>query len=98
MERFQAKVRLDEASGCHLWTAARDRDGYGRFRASMMVVAVAHRWIWEQIHGPIPEGYVVCHHCDTPSCVNADHLFVGTHADNVRDREAKGRGVRPVRR
>jgi len=51
----------------------------------------AHRWAYETFVGPIPDGLGVCHHCDTPSCVRPDHLFVGTQKDNVRDCISKGR-------
>lgn len=50
-----------------------------------------HRLAYEEAFGPIPPGLWVLHKCDTPACINPDHLFVGTNADNVRDREKKGR-------
>jgi hypothetical protein len=90
-------VRLAEhttvdASGCHLWLGYRVADGYGHLKVNGIAQRV-HRLAWQEAHGPIPEGLCVCHKCDTPNCINVDHLFLGTVADNMADKVRKGRHV-----
>lgn len=86
-ERFLDKVNKTDA--CWMWVGARNKRGYGNIQG-----VLAHRISWELYNGPIPDGLLVCHRCDTPGCVNPDHLFLGTHQDNSRDMIAKGRGGR----
>ena len=76
-----------------MWTGATDRKGYGVFGAGNNKSNFAHRFSFEIHNGPIPEGMNVCHHCDTPSCVNPAHLFIGSQQDNMDDMDAKGRRV-----
>jgi hypothetical protein len=66
-------------------------DGYGRVHIPKGKPVPAHRFSYELVNGPIPDGLRVLHHCDNPPCVNPVHLFVGTQADNGRDMVAKGR-------
>ena len=77
-------------SGCWIWERLGDVGGYGRgkYRGRR---ALAHRLAWESKHGAIRPGLDVCHKCDTPLCVNPDHLFLGTHTENTRDMVSKGR-------
>lgn len=77
-------------SGCWLWTGSCNRDGYGRLTHSHRTVD-AHRLSWLAHRGPIPDGLWVLHACDVPSCVNPDHLWLGTNSDNQRDCTTKGR-------
>lgn len=79
---------MDQAViACLPWAGARNRQGYGRTGTGKL----AHRAAWEAAHGPVPEGLCVLHHCDNPPCVNPEHLYVGTRADNARDSLLRGR-------
>lgn len=77
-------------TGCWLWTGRRQADGYGSLSYGGQSW-LAHRLAWTLTYGEIPPELCVCHHCDTPACINPDHLFVGTRQDNNADRDAKGR-------
>lgn len=77
-------------SGCWIWTGAIQGKGYGYTRFEFRAYK-AHRLSWLAHRGAIPAGQLVLHRCDVRSCVNPDHLFLGTHADNMRDMRAKGR-------
>lgn len=82
--------RVDKSGDCWTWTGACTSAGYGiltRHRKNIY----AHRVSYELINGPIPEGLCVLHHCDHPSCVHPEHLFLGTISDNNRDMAAKHR-------
>lgn len=94
-ERFDTKWKLDEVTGCWLWTAAKARRS-GNYEQPIIGTwrsrtENAHRIAWMLHRGPIPDGLSVLHHCDTPLCVNPDHLFLGTHQDNMTDMVQKGR-------
>jgi len=89
--RFWGKVV--KSDGCWLWVGVKNTSGYGIIslgRRDEGKVS-AHRLSWELHYGPIPHGRHVLHRCDTPSCVNPGHLFIGTHQDNMKDMESKGR-------
>lgn len=88
-ERLLARTTAD-AGGCRLWTGYRNDKGYGvanRFGRAML----AHRLVWIYTHGAIPTDLCVCHHCDTPACINPKHLFLATHQQNIADCVRKGR-------
>lgn len=97
-QRFWAKVNKDGPTMAHMdtpcwvWTAARTPNGYGLISINGRGVG-AHRFSYEMHFGSIPDGLLACHKCDNPSCVNPNHLFPGTTADNTRDMIAKGRRV-----
>lgn len=90
-ERFEALVIVQD--GCWDWKASKFRSGYARFAMPPPTrhSVVAHRVSYELYKGPIPDGLLVCHTCDNPACTNPDHLFLGTHSDNVQDMLRKGR-------
>lgn len=88
-------LRVDKPLGwdCWIWTGCKNKAGYGRmFLRSIKTRSITtHRFSYLISKGVIPEGMLVCHRCDNPSCVNPNHLFLGTHRDNVRDCMEKGR-------
>ena len=89
-ERFEAKWTPEPNTGCWLWTGATDRKGYGQFRSKGAHVK-AHRWSYERLVGPIPEGLQIDHLCRVPGCVNPEHLEPVTHRENqVRGLVARG--------
>lgn len=82
-------------SGCAIWLGAQTSGGYGRSIVANRIhgTTIVHRAVFQELNGPTPKGMYVCHRCDTPSCVNPDHLFIGTPTDNAQDRKAKGRSA-----
>lgn len=90
-ERFQRQYEVCPETGCWLWTARKKVKGYGQIREGR-TFTLAHRASYRLHIGQIPkEKPLILHHCDTRNCVNPAHLWAGTHADNMADRNAKGR-------
>lgn len=96
--RFSSYVAPDGEGGCREWTGLRDADGYGRIR----IAGADHRAprvAWELANDTsIPEGMLVRHTCDNPPCCNAEHLVLGTPAENSHDMVRRGRSARGPRK
>jgi hypothetical protein len=84
--RFKRKIGFDYETLCWPWTGYVGTHGYGRIGLRFV-----HRLSWEMSRGPIPNGKQVLHRCDNKICVNPSHLFIGSPADNMRDKSEKGR-------
>lgn len=82
---------------CWIWPGNTNRDGYPVVPGMHGKQLLLCRVLWEQAHGPIPAGYKVLHRCDRPSCVRLAHFFLGTDADNMRDKTKKGRQAKGSR-
>lgn len=90
IKRFWSKTR-PRRNGCIEWLASKSHNGYGQFGVNGKKNVRAHRFSWTIVNGDIPEGLCVLHKCDNPSCVNPEHLFLGTYKDNAIDMTLKGR-------
>jgi hypothetical protein len=88
---FGKHVGPPTPAGCTEWQGYRNECGYGVASQGGGHSSLAHRVAYRLFVGPIPPGMHVLHRCDNPACVNLDHLFLGTHVDNMADKKAKGR-------
>lgn len=83
-------LRVDKSGDCWIWIGPKTGHGYGQFQSNKKRYK-AHRYAWELENGPIPIGLEACHRCDNPACVRPSHIFLATHAENMRDCSRKGR-------
>jgi len=90
-ERLLSHITIDQKTGCWNWNRYRMPTGYGQIGTEGSKPEMTHRVSWKLFKGPIPDGLWVLHKCDNPACVNPDHLFLGTHTDNMKDCVKKGR-------
>ncbi len=99
LSRFFSKIDMPTSpNGCWLWTGGKSSAGYGQFRLGYKQPMVsAHRYIYQLFNQENIEGKVVCHRCDNRQCVNPEHLFLGSQADNMIDMSIKGRSCQGVK-
>jgi hypothetical protein len=92
-DRLWSKV--DKSGDCWIWTGCKTPFGHGRIYVSgANTTDHVHRVVYEMFHGAIPPRMVVMHRCDNPPCCNPDHLTLGSHKDNMEDRDHKKRQAR----
>ncbi len=93
--RFWDNVSVKSDNDCWEWLGCKKSHHINRNYGQIGIqggIYLSHRVGWELVYGPIPENFKICHTCDNPPCCNPEHWFLGTQADNVLDREYKGRG------
>jgi len=97
-ERFWRKVQKTEHDLCWIWSGSKNKKGYGRLGSGgkKQKYYLAHRVSYTINKGEIPEGLYVLHSCDNPSCVNPNHLRVGTGSENIKEAYDKGRKQNPI--
>ena len=91
-DRIKEKVQIDQSTSCWNWLGFKDSKGYGSLWNGK-TMGKAHRLSYQEFVGEIPDGLFVLHRCDNPSCINPEHLFLGTHIENMADMRAKGRSA-----
>jgi hypothetical protein len=84
MKKFFNKIKINPINKCWEWQGYKDSDGYG-YRTVNYKTYIAHRWSYEYYKGPIPKDMLIRHLCHNTSCVNPNHLEIGTHRDNMDD-------------
>lgn len=94
IERFWDSAEHIPFSGCWIWMRGLNSMGYGRYTLNGERT-VAHRLAYKLTTGKNIDGKCVCHKCDVPACINPEHLFIGTQADNLADMRKKNRHVNP---
>lgn len=93
--KFLSRLSRNQSNDCVEWAGARIKtNGHGTVRIASRNL-LAHRVAWIIENGQIPDGIEVCHKCDNPPCCNMDHLFLGSHGDNMADCKSKGRNKIP---
>lgn len=93
-DRLKAHGYVVNERGCWIWQGDKTYRGYGRMSVKNRSRSV-HRLAYEAWVAPIPEGMLIRHKCDTPLCINPEHLTPGTHKDNMRDKYERGRDNTP---